>query len=209
MSTLWYHDHRVAFTSQNVWQRLAGFYLVQRVRHRQRRFRLPGVPNPATGASDFDVPLLFGDKVFDADGLLFFDLFNLDGILGDKFCVNGKIQPFFEVHPRRYRFRLLNGGPSRFYEFFLTDAADVNRSIPFWQISNDGNLLPGPERVTSTRISVAERMDVIDRFHEPAGKVHLSRESAMIQTDGQAEGGFDQPAVLRHAIRRRPPPDCR
>ena len=50
-----------------------------------------------------------------------FDLFNLDGILGDKFLVNGKIQPFFNVQPRRYRFRLLDTGPSRFYEFFLTN----------------------------------------------------------------------------------------
>ena len=40
-----------------------------------------------------------------------FDLFNLDGILGDKFLVNGVIQPFFNVEPRRYRFRLLDTRP--------------------------------------------------------------------------------------------------
>jgi hypothetical protein len=41
---------------------------------------------------------MLGDRVFRSDtGLLFFDLFNLDGILGDKFLVNGTIQPF----PRR------------------------------------------------------------------------------------------------------------
>src|SRR5262249_16883042 len=28
MSTLWYHDHRVDFTSQNVYKGLAGFYLL-------------------------------------------------------------------------------------------------------------------------------------------------------------------------------------
>jgi len=196
MSTLWYHDHRVAFTSQNVYKGLAGFYLLFNefdTGDETTGFRLPGVPNPETGASDYDVPLMFGDKIFDADGVLFFDLFNLDGILGDKFCVNGTIQPFFQVHPRRYRFRLLNGGPSRFYEFFLTDSTDVNRSIPFWQISNDGNLLPRPEQITSTRISVAERMDVIVDFTNLAGK-SIYLENRLIQTDGRAPNGGLQPA---------------
>src|SRR6266568_2313948 len=77
-------------------------------------FHLPSFPQ-------FDIPLVFNDKVFDPNtGELVFDLFNLDGILGDKFLVNGVIQPFFQVQPRRYRFRLLDTGPSRFYEFFLT-----------------------------------------------------------------------------------------
>src|SRR2546425_733158 len=149
-----------------------------------------GVCEPnGTGASDFDVPLLFADKVFDpVDRLMFFDLFNLDGILGDKFTVNGKIQPFCEVHPRRYRFRLLNAGPSRFYQFFLTDSQDLNNTIPFWQISNDGNLLPGPEQVTSTRISVAERMDVIIDFSHLAGK-SIYLENRLVQTDGRAPKG--------------------
>jgi len=39
--------------------------------------------------------------------LLRFDLFNTDGILGDKFLVNGKIEPVLHVSPRRYRFRWL------------------------------------------------------------------------------------------------------
>jgi FtsP/CotA-like multicopper oxidase with cupredoxin domain len=191
MSTLWYHDHRVAFTAQNVYKGLTGFYLLYNefdTGDETTGFRLPGVPNPSTGGSDFDVPLLFGDKVFDADGLLFFDLFNLDGILGDKFCVNGKIQPFFQVHPRRYRFRLLNAGPSRFYEFHLTDPQNLSAIIPFSQISNDGNLLPAPERVSSTRLSVAERMDVIIDFSTLAGK-SIYLENRLEQTDGRAPKG--------------------
>src|SRR3989449_10415040 len=77
-------------------------------------FHLPSYPQ-------FDIPLAFADKVYDpTTGQLVFDLFNLDGILGDKFLVNGVIQPFLQVSPRRYRFRLLDPAPSRFYEFFLT-----------------------------------------------------------------------------------------
>jgi FtsP/CotA-like multicopper oxidase with cupredoxin domain len=58
---------------------------------------------------------LVHDKVFDQNGLLYMDILNTDGILGDRYTVNGVIQPFFQVQPRKYRLRLLNGGPSRFY----------------------------------------------------------------------------------------------
>jgi FtsP/CotA-like multicopper oxidase with cupredoxin domain len=180
LSTLFYHDHRVDFTSQNVYKGLAGFFLLFNDRDtgdETTGFRLP--------SGQFDVPLMIGDKVFDPDtGLLFFDLFNLDGILGDKFLVNGKIQPFFEVHPRRYRFRVLNEGPSRFYQFFLTDLTDVSRSLPFFQISNDGNLLPRPVQVTSVRLSVAERHDVIIDFSAFAGK-SIYLENRLPQDDGR------------------------
>ena len=87
-------------------------------RHRLPPARFPAVRHPAG----------FRDQVYDpTTGELVFDLFNLDGILGDKFLVNGMIQPFLNVEPRRYRFRLLDTGPSRFYEFFLTDLEQSER----------------------------------------------------------------------------------
>jgi FtsP/CotA-like multicopper oxidase with cupredoxin domain len=165
MSSLWYHDHRVDFTSQNVYKGLAGFYNLFNefdTGDETTGFRLP--------SGEFDVPVQLTDKVFDpSTGLLAFDLFNLDGILGDKFLANGKIQPFFEVKPRRYRFRVLDAGPSRFYRIFLTDRG-TNTEIPFWQISNDGNLLPRPLQVRSISLGVAERMDIIIDFRPFAGR---------------------------------------
>jgi hypothetical protein len=104
LSTLWYHDHRVDFTSQNTYKGLVGFYLLFNqfdTGNEETGFRLPSYPQ-------FDIPLAFADKFFDDSGELAFDLFNLDGILGDKFLVNGTVQPFFQVQPRRYRFRLLD-----------------------------------------------------------------------------------------------------
>src|SRR3954463_1137387 len=162
LSTLWYHDHRVDFTAQNVYKGLTGFYLLFNqldTGNETTGFKLPGVQassNPFTPLL-YDVPLMLADRVFDpGTGLLFFDLFTTDGILGDKFLVNGKIQPFFQVEPRRYRFRLLNSGPSRFYQVFLSDRG-TNQQIPFWLISNDGNLLPKPIGVSSITMGVAER----------------------------------------------------
>ena len=180
LSTLWYHDHRVDFTAQNTYKGLLGFYCLFNqfdTGDETTGFRLPSFPQ-------FDIPLAFADKVYDpTSGLLAFDLFNLDGILGDKFLVNGKIQPFFEVQPRRYRFRLLDTGPSRFYEFFLTDPNHLGANNPFFVIANDGNLLPAPVQVTSVRIGVAERVDVIIDFSSFAGKT-LYLENRLRQING-------------------------
>src|SRR5215475_2771039 len=77
--------------------------------------RLPG--------GKYDVPIFFNDFVIDQDFQLVFDLFNLDGIIGDRFAANGAIQPYLNVDQRRYRFRLYNAGPSRWYEFALYDGS--------------------------------------------------------------------------------------
>src|SRR6267143_257355 len=140
---------------------------------------------PANQNGGFDMPLAFADKVYDpTTKLLAFDLFNLDGILGDKFLVNGRIQPFFQVQPRRYRFRLLDTGPSRFYEFFLTDLNNLGAKNAFFVIGNDGNLLPNPVQVQGVRIGPAERVDVIIDFSQFAGKtVYL--ENRLRQINGQ------------------------
>jgi FtsP/CotA-like multicopper oxidase with cupredoxin domain len=181
LSTLWYHDHRVDFTAQNTYKGLLGFYCLFNqfdTGNETTGFRLPSFPQ-------FDIPLAFADKVYDpTTGLLAFDLFNLDGILGDKFLVNGKIQPFFNVQPRRYRFRLLDTGPSRFFQFFLTDLNNLGAINPFWVIANDGNLLPAPVQVESVRIGVAERVDVIIDFSQFAGKT-IYLENRLNQLNGQ------------------------
>ena len=189
LSTLWYHDHRVGYTAQNVYKGLAGFYLLFNqydTGDETTGFRLPGVrdPNDFYANVQYDIPLMLSDRLFHEDtGYLFFDLFEKDGILGDKFLVNGKIQPYLEVQPRRYRFRILDGGPSRFYQLFLTDKG-TNTSIPFWQIANDGNLLPKPIKVTSAALSVAERMDIVIDFKQWAGKT-LYFENRLRQDDGR------------------------
>ncbi len=180
LSTLWYHDHRVDFTSQNTYKGLLGFKCLFNqfdTGDEGTGFHLPSFPQ-------FDVPLAFADKVYDhGTGQLFFDLFNLDGILGDKFLVNGKIQPFFQVQPRRYRFRLLDTGPSRFYQFFLTDLNNLSAANSFFVIANDGNLLPNPVQVRSVRIGVAERVDIIIDFSAFAGKT-IYLENRLNQING-------------------------
>jgi FtsP/CotA-like multicopper oxidase with cupredoxin domain len=190
LSTLWYHDHRVDFTSQNTYKGLLGFYCLFNqfdTGDETTGFRLPSFPN-------FDIPLAFADKVFDPNsGDLVFDLFNLDGILGDKFIVNGAEKPFLVVSPRRYRFRLLDTGPSRFYEFFLTGNISNQGSPttnPFFLIGTDGNLIPAPVQVNSVRIGPAERVDVVIDFTNFAGQT-LYLENRLLQFNGQGPAAVD------------------
>jgi FtsP/CotA-like multicopper oxidase with cupredoxin domain len=98
--------------------------------------------------------------------------------------VNGVIQPVLHVHPRRYRFRWTNSGPSRFLQIYITDLASPSATQPFWQISNDGNLLPHPVQVPAVALGVAERADVIIDFAQYAGKT-IYLENRLDQPNGK------------------------
>jgi len=190
MHTLWYHDHRIDHTAENTYKGLAGTYILFNefdTGNENTGFRLPSFGDGQNPLTSFDIYMVFNDKLFDEQtGLLAFDLFNTDGILGDKFLVNGKIQPVLHVSPRRYRFRWLNTGPSRFYQMFVLGPNNTTKS--FWQISTDGNLLEKPVQVTSSRFAVAERVDVIVDFTGQAGKTfHL--ENRLEQQDGRGPTG--------------------
>jgi len=181
LSTLWYHDHRENFTSQNVYKGLIGFYLLFNqydTGDETTGFRLPSFPT-------YDIPMAFADRCFDpTTGIMAFDTFNTDGILGDKFMVNGVIQPVLHVSPRRYRFRWLNTGPSRFLQVYVTDLTSPSTPQPFYQVSNDGNLLPHPVQVPAVALGVAERADVIIDFSQYAGKT-IYLENRLNQPNGQ------------------------
>jgi FtsP/CotA-like multicopper oxidase with cupredoxin domain len=192
---LWYHDHRVDHTAENTYKGLVGPAVVfgdTDTGDESTGVHLPSFP-------DWDIPLVFGDRLFDPQtGLLAFDTFNTDGILGNVFLVNGRAQPFFEVNRRRYRFRLLDAGPSRFYQFFLTNPDNLSQSIPFLVISGDGNLLGRPIKTTSIRLAVGERNDIIVDFariaREFGNPARLILENRLEQTDGRGPTGRILPA---------------
>ena len=164
LGTLWYHDHRMDFTAPNILSGLAGFYLLfdhidtgDENDLSTTALRLP--------SGQYDVPIIFGDRRFDSGGYVFWDQLSSEGVLGDKVIVNGKIEPVFRVARRKYRFRLLNGGPTRFYEFYLVTPTNVVQRFTY--IANDGNLLPAPLlNQTRVRLGVAERADIVVDFSQ-------------------------------------------
>ena len=123
-------------------------------------------PPPALGlpSGPFDIPLVVQDKQLDANGQLVFDSFEHDGFLGDKFLINGAIQPFFNVKRRKYRFRFLNGSNARIYQLFLTD--ESGQSYPMTQIATEGGLLSRPVQRPSFMLAMAERIEVVIDFSQ-------------------------------------------
>jgi FtsP/CotA-like multicopper oxidase with cupredoxin domain len=151
-ATLWYHDHAVHHTAENVYRGLAGFYILQD----DLELSLP-LPR-----DDHDVPIVIQDKLFNADGSLNYPPLNMNtlqmGFMGDTILVNGAVQPYFQVADRKYRFRILNGSNARQYELRL------NTGQAFSQIGTEGGLLPAPVGRTSMLIAPAERLDVVIDF---------------------------------------------
>ena len=198
MSTHWFHDHMIDFTAQNVYKgnnAMMNYYSsVDRGREpaslaeAQGNAATPGYgchyadPNNVNlclpsgsgldwGNRDYDVNLVVTDKAADAEGNLWFNIFNSDGFLGDVATVNLVFKPFMEVRARKYRFRILNSSVSRFWKIALVDRHD--KQVPFYMVANDGNLMehavPFPNAESPEGLpplSVSERYDIVVDFSQ-------------------------------------------
>ncbi|HEY1381305.1 MAG TPA: multicopper oxidase domain-containing protein, partial [Gemmataceae bacterium] len=189
LTTLWYHDHRLDSTAANVYAGLAGAYLL----FDENDSGDENDPNPAAWrlpSGKYDIPLVLNDLLFDKRGQLSFNKLNTDGILGDRYCVNRVIQPYLQVERRKYRFRILNAGPSRFYQLYLS-SNDQNNQLPhkLHVVTGDGNVLYHPVDANSVYLAVAQRVDVIIDFSEfkPGDKIYL--DNRLEQTNGAGPSG--------------------
>ena len=167
--TMWAHDHRFFFTAENVYKGNLGMVNYYSGRDRGHEtitsgtnLRLPSGTKLGWGNVDFDVNLVVSDGATDQAGQYFFDIFTTDGFLGDIPLVNFAYAPYFEVLPRKYRFRILNASMSRFYKLALSYNG---AAVPFKFICNDGNLVVNP--ITLTQLDeqgIAERYDIVVDF---------------------------------------------
>ena len=188
LGTLWYHDHRQFHTAANCYRGLFGSYLLfDKLDSGNELDPNPDALRLPSGVGVYDIPLVFHDILLDASGRQSFDPFENKGILGNKFCVNGKIQPYFQVKQRKYRFRLLDASLSRFYEFYLTDANGMPISMTY--IANDGNLLPAPLSTSKVHLAPAERADIVIDFSSYAIGTKLFIVNRLIQSDGRGPEG--------------------
>jgi len=147
-ATFWYHPHLLHKTGEQVYQGLAGLFIIK---DPQSELALPD----QYGTDD--IPLIIQDKIFNADGS--FNYPGTDfGVKGDYILVNGAITPVFSAPAQFVRFRLLNGSNSRIYNFGFSD----NRQ--FYQIGTDGGLLEKPAPLTRLRLSTGERAEILVDF---------------------------------------------
>ncbi|MGH3681565.1 MAG: multicopper oxidase family protein [Natronosporangium sp.] len=150
----WYHDHRMDVTGRNVWNGLAGMYILED----DVESALP-LPD-----GDFEVPMVVVDRTFDENNQIMPYVFDLGGTRGDTVLVNGAPQPFFEVGDRKYRFRVLNASNTREYTMQLSNGQ------PMTQIGTDSGLLPEPVTQNTVRILPAERVDLVVDFAGQLGE---------------------------------------
>ncbi len=167
-ATMWYHDHALGITRLNVYAGLAGFYILRDPR--EAELKLP--------SGRFEIPLLIQDRTFDtADQLYYPNVGVVPGVhpqwvpefFGDTSVVNGKVWPYLEVEPRKYRFRILNGASARFYNFGLSNATS-QAALGFQQIGSDGGLLSAPVVLNNILMAPGERCDVVIDFSTHGGQ---------------------------------------
>ncbi|MFC6719069.1 multicopper oxidase family protein [Natrialbaceae archaeon GCM10025810] len=199
-ATLWYHDHAVGITRLNVYAGLAGFYLLRD--DRERDLELPD--------GEYEIPLVFQDRSVNEDGSLFYpsavseerdgdDSYPETSIVpefyGDVSVVNGKAWPRLSVEPRTYRFRLLNGANSRYYNLELREydesSSETGDDGPsFVQIGNDGGLLAEPVEIDGRlEMGPGQRADVVVDFSDYAGETLLLHNDAPSLYGGSRENG--------------------
>jgi len=191
-SLVWFHDHLLGATRLNVYAGLAGAYQIID----------PGITLP-TGLHpvglkrgddvDFVIPMVIQDRMFDTNGQLFFPSvginpehpFWIPEFAGDTIAVNGKVWPYLNVAPKRYRFLFINGSNARTYELFLVNSVTKVMGPAMYQIGTDGGYLDVPVKIdpnvaglSKLTIMPGERADVIIDFAGLAGQTLFMRNTA-------------------------------
>jgi len=162
----WYHPHPHMRTAAQAYHGLAGLFLVSD--DEEEALKLPAGPGE----------LLFAlqDRRFDANNQLVYPqsamaagsaggrmgrggmmqmMETMNGWLGDRMLVSGRIQPTVDVDRRTYRVRVLNGSNARFYKLAWSSQQ------PMVVIGNDGGLFSRPRTLPALTLAPGQRADII------------------------------------------------
>jgi spore coat protein A len=184
---LFYHDHTMGINRLNIYAGLQGFCMVRDAM--ETALDLP--------SGKYEVPLMFCDRVLRTDGQLDYPVSEypdrpwVPEVFGEAILVNGKLLPYFDVEPRRYRLRLMNGSNGRFYRFSLSDKSE------FHVIGNDQGLLANPVAARRIAMAPAERADIVVDFAPMAGaRLRLVSDSFdLLEFRVAAKGSGDSKAL--------------
>lgn len=189
---LWYHDHAMGINRLNICAGMAGLYTI-------RDSFEDGLNLPK---DNFEIPLVLMDRMFRTDGQLYYPVGQLKGApwvpeyMGNATLVNGKLLPYVEVQPRKYRFRVLNASNARFYFLSLDNGA------PLQQIGSDQGLLSAPVPVVRLTLAPGERADVVIDFAEHRGqRILLKNLTSTLMQFRVADTPVADPSSLPQALR--------
>jgi spore coat protein A len=198
-TTLWYHDHAMGVERLNHYAGMFGMFWIRD--EVEAALSLP--------SGKYEVPLVICDRSFDEEGQLSYptsgvaDAPWVDEVYGDTFLINGKLFPYFEVEPRRYRVRVVNASNARFLYLAFANGQTLH------QIGSDQGLLDAPVPLTTLTLGPAERADLLIDFGTAAG-THLVLKSQAFElmqfriSEAQAEVHAPLPATLRTVTRIAP-----
>ncbi len=198
-AALFYHDHAMGITRLNAAAGLSGLYLI--------RDEFEDGLNLPKGR--YELPLVILDRSFHPDGQIYYPVSGKPGspwvseYYGSAILVNGKIFPFHEVEPRKYRLRLLNSSNGTFYKLsFSIEPSVTSPALAFHQIGSEQGFLPAPAPMNLLILGPGERADVILDFTGHAGEeVYLRTNVAMVMqfrvSSKKAADSFSLPATLR------------
>jgi spore coat protein A len=113
--------------------------------------------------------------------------------------VNGKLFPYLNVEPRRYRFRILNGANGRFYWLSISQGAEMI------QIGSDQGLLQAPVGVKHLHLAPGERGDLIVDFAPYRGQqLTLESEALTLMQFRVAATPTPDPSLVPATLRPAP-----
>ena len=141
----WFHPHPDGRTARQVYQGLAGLFLVT-----DEEETAAGLPTNSA-----DVPLVLQDRLIDAENQFVYPgNLGMDGFLGDRMLVNGRPDFTLAVTRHAYRLRLLNGSNARIYKLAWSDGT------PLQVIGTDGGLLEHPVERAYVMLAPGERIEL-------------------------------------------------
>jgi blue copper oxidase len=150
----WYHPHPDMITGKQVFQGLAGLFIVNDAD--ETALNLP--------SGNRELPLVIQDKRISGGSIPYSPsmMEQMTGYMGQYVLVNGVYAPVHNVETAKYRVRILNGSNARIYNLALSNA------VSFTLIGNDGGLLASPQTVNSLLVGPGERADLIIDFSTTA-----------------------------------------
>jgi spore coat protein A len=192
---LWYHDHAMGINRLNIYAGMFGLHVIRDAA--EDALQLP--------RGKYELPLIVCDRDLKPDGQLSYPVSPdaehpwVPEVFGELHLVNGKIFPFLEVEPRKYRFRILNAANGRFYRLSLSEGGQLQ------QIGSDQGLLPAPLALRYVQLAPGERADVVIDFSQHRGaKLLLKSDSLELLQFHVGATAVADPSVLPAQLRAVP-----
>jgi spore coat protein A, manganese oxidase len=192
---LWYHDHAMGINRLNIYAGLMGLFVI-----RDSAEDSLNLPN-----GRYEIPMVIYDRMLKRDGQIDYPISEnspnpwVPEVFGDAILVNGKLFPYLDVEPRKYRFRMLNGSNGRFYHLSLANGEVLH------QIGSDQGLLAAPVPLRDIMIAPGERVDFIIDFANHAGEqIVLQNDAFVVMQFRVSKKKTDDLSSLPSALRSVP-----